>query len=100
MNCPLSSPVHPFFYLSYSYNIGRAYVIFFFEDPCGSKSRNAKLRAETGTTSTYEINEEYLVIQTTTSYVARYKIDGNKIEPQKADLKLKNDDSKAPENNE
>ena len=46
------------------------------------------------------INEEYLEIQTTTSYVARYKIDGNKIKPQKADLKLKNDESKAPENNE
>ena len=31
------------------------------------------------------INEEYLMIQTTTSYVARYKIDGNKIEPQKSE---------------
>ena len=28
------------------------------------------------------INEEYLMIQTTTSWVARYKIEGNKIEPQ------------------
>ena len=46
------------------------------------------------------IGEQYLKIQTTTSSAARYKIDGNKIELQKAEQKMKNEAQKATENNE